>query len=69
LRDWRYVGDHCEAIRLVLEKGRPGETYNVGGRSERTNLQVIKALCTILDEVLPDSSYSPDEWCGTGCFR
>ena len=53
IRDWLYVGDHCKAIRRVLEAGRIGETYNVGGGSERTNLQVVDALCTILDELAP----------------
>ena len=53
VRDWLYVGDHCKAIRRVLEAGRVGETYNVGGGSERTNLQVVDALCTILDELAP----------------
>ena len=53
VRDWLYVGDHCKAIRRVLEAGRVGETYNVGGGSERTNLQVVEALCSILDELAP----------------
>jgi dTDP-glucose 4,6-dehydratase len=59
VRDWLYVGDHCAAIRRVLEAGRPGEVYNVGGNSERTNLQVVDTLCTILDELLPDSPHRP----------
>jgi dTDP-glucose 4,6-dehydratase len=54
VRDWLYVEDHCDALRLVLAKGRPGETYNVGGRSEKTNLDVVNGLCAILDEVRPD---------------
>jgi dTDP-glucose 4,6-dehydratase len=45
VRDWLYVGDHCEAIRVVLAKGRPGETYNIGGNSERRNLEVVHAIC------------------------
>ena len=53
VRDWLYVKDHCSAIRLVLEKGRPGETYNVGGRNEKTNLEVVRLLCSILDELSP----------------
>ena len=53
VRDWLYVGDHCAAVRLVLHKGRPGETYNVGGNSEKTNLEVVKTICTILDELRP----------------
>ena len=53
IRDWLYVGDHCSAIRRVLEAGRPGETYNIGGNAERTNLQVLEALCTVLDARRP----------------
>lgn len=53
IRDWLYVGDHCEAVSLVLEQGIPGEIYNVGGESERTNLEVVHTLCAILDELRP----------------
>jgi len=53
IRDWLYVKDHCSAIRVVLNKGRIGETYNVGGWNEKTNLDVIKSLCTILDDLKP----------------
>jgi dTDP-glucose 4,6-dehydratase len=53
VRDWLYVADHCEAVRLVLARGRPGETYNVGGNAEKTNLEVVTALCGILDELRP----------------
>jgi dTDP-glucose 4,6-dehydratase len=53
VRDWLYVSDHCSAIRRVLEAGRLGETYNIGGNSERTNLQVIDTICSILDRLLP----------------
>jgi dTDP-glucose 4,6-dehydratase len=53
VRDWLYVDDHCEAIRLVLDKGRPGETYNIGGASEKTNLEVVRTLCAMLDEARP----------------
>ena len=53
VRDWLYVTDHCSAIRLVLEKGRLGETYNVGGRNERTNLDVVNIVCGLLDELKP----------------
>lgn len=56
VRDWLYVGDHCEAIKTVLEKGRTGETYNVGGNSEKTNLEVVRTICAILDEMRPDPS-------------
>jgi dTDP-glucose 4,6-dehydratase len=53
VRDWLYVGDHCEAIRVVLAKGRPGETYNIGGNSERRNLEVVHAICDALQEARP----------------
>ena len=53
VRDWLYVDDHVAALRLVNEKGVPGETYNVGGHNERTNLEVVKAVCAILDELRP----------------
>ncbi len=53
VRDWLYVEDHARALRLIVEKGRPGEKYNVGGHNERTNLQVVKALCSLLDEMHP----------------
>ncbi len=56
VRDWLYVGDHCAAIRLTLQKGRPGETYNIGGNSEKTNLEVVEAVCAILDELRPPSA-------------
>jgi len=55
IRDWLYVKDHCSAIRLVLQAGRVGETYNVGGWSEKTNLEVVQTLCDILDELKPVS--------------
>ena len=53
VRDWLYVTDHCTAIRMVLANGRVGETYNVGGRNERTNLDVVNVICTLLDELKP----------------
>jgi dTDP-glucose 4,6-dehydratase len=53
VRDWLYVKDHCSAIRTILEKGRLGETYNVGGWNEKANLDVVKTLCGILDELKP----------------
>jgi dTDP-glucose 4,6-dehydratase len=53
IRDWLYVKDHCSGIRRVLDAGRPGETYNIGGRNEMTNLHVVKTLCVILDELKP----------------
>jgi len=59
VRDWLYVGDHCSAIRQVLAAGRPGETYNIGARSEMTNLDLVGTLCTLLDELHPDSPVQP----------
>ena len=56
VRDWLYVEDHVKALCLVNEKGRNGETYNVGGHNERTNLEVVKTVCAILDELRPVSS-------------
>ncbi|HEY0845089.1 MAG TPA: dTDP-glucose 4,6-dehydratase [Noviherbaspirillum sp.] len=56
VRDWLYVKDHCTAIRRVLEAGRPGETYNIGGWSEKTNLEVVHAVCDILDRLHPTAS-------------
>jgi len=53
IRDWLYVKDHCSAIRVVLAKGQLGETYNIGGFNEKTNLDVVKTLCRILDELKP----------------
>lgn len=59
VRDWLYVGDHCAALRLVLQRGRPGETYNVGGRNERSNTEVVETICAILDELRPKSPHCP----------
>jgi dTDP-glucose 4,6-dehydratase len=53
VRDWLYVGDHCEAIRVVLARGRPGEVYNIGGDSERRNIDVVHAICDALQEARP----------------
>jgi dTDP-glucose 4,6-dehydratase len=53
VRDWLYVGDHCFAIREVLAKGKLGETYNIGGWNEKANLDVVKTICAILDELKP----------------
>jgi len=55
VRDWLHVEDHCAALRLILARGRPGETYNIGGRSEKTNLEVVTAICDILDELRPQA--------------
>jgi dTDP-glucose 4,6-dehydratase len=56
IRDWLYVRDHCEAIRQVLAKGQPGETYNVGGKNELKNIEVVTGICALLDELRPRSS-------------
>ena len=56
VRDWLYVHDHCDAINMVLQKGTIGETYNVGGNNEIKNIQIVKDICTILDEVKPAES-------------
>jgi len=53
VRDWLYVLDHCEALRLALERGRPGETYNIGGNAERANIDLVKTICGLLDKALP----------------
>jgi dTDP-glucose 4,6-dehydratase len=59
IRDWLYVEDHCEAIRLVLCKNVSGETYNIGGGNQPTNLDIVETLCDILDEVKPESPHAP----------
>ena len=57
IRDWLYVKDHCSAIRTVLEYGTLGETYNIGGWNEKANIDVVKEICSILDEVKPRSDH------------
>ena len=59
VRDWLYVEDHCAAIRVVLDHGRVGETYNIGGNSERKNLDVVAAICDLVDELRPDAQLGP----------
>jgi dTDP-glucose 4,6-dehydratase len=59
VRDWLYVDDHCEAIRAVIERGRSGETYNIGGNNQPPNLEIVKQICAILDERQPDSALTP----------
>jgi dTDP-glucose 4,6-dehydratase len=61
IRDWLFVLDHCSAIRTVLERGRVGETYNVGGGNQRSNLEVVHTLCALLDELVPDSPHVPHQ--------
>jgi dTDP-glucose 4,6-dehydratase len=59
VRDWLYVEDHCAAIRKVLESGRPGETYNIGGNSERANIDVVTEICDLVDELRPQPEAAP----------
>ncbi|MGA0927146.1 MAG: dTDP-glucose 4,6-dehydratase, partial [Burkholderiaceae bacterium] len=61
VRDWLYVGDHCSGIRRVLEAGTVGETYNIGGWNEQTNISIVQKICALLDERHPradDTSYA-----------
>jgi dTDP-glucose 4,6-dehydratase len=59
VRDWLFVLDHCRALEAVLARGRVGETYNVGGGNQRSNLEVVKTLCALLDELVPGSKFCP----------
>ncbi len=61
VRDWLYVIDHCRALQAVLERGRVGETYNVGGGNQRSNLEVVGTLCALLDELVPESKFRPHQ--------
>jgi len=61
IRDWLHVDDHARALRLVLETGNLGETYNIGGHNEKTNIEVVKTICSLLDKLVPDSPYIPHE--------
>ena len=61
IRDWLYVGDHCQAIRTVLRGGRIGEVYNIGGACERTNLEVVREICQMVDRLRPDLPHAPCE--------
>ena len=65
VRDWLYVTDHCEAIWNVVTRGKAGETYNIGGGNQPANLEIIHTLCSILDELMPDSPHRPH----TGLIR
>jgi dTDP-glucose 4,6-dehydratase len=56
IRDWLHVDDHCEALNMILEKGRPGEVYNIGGDAERTNLDVVETICRLVDKLRSDAS-------------
>ena len=59
IRDWLYVEDHCDAIHRVLRQGKPGETYNVGGNNQPTNLHIVHTICDLLDDLRPESPYRP----------
>ncbi|MGV8074530.1 MAG: dTDP-glucose 4,6-dehydratase [Syntrophobacteraceae bacterium] len=59
IRDWLYVEDHCEALGIVLTHGRVGEVYNVGGRCEKTNIEIVQTICRLLDEICPNSPFVP----------
>jgi dTDP-glucose 4,6-dehydratase len=61
VRDWLYVEDHCRAVWQVILKGERGETYNIGGKNQPTNLSIVKEICAILDEKRPDSPHIPHE--------
>jgi dTDP-glucose 4,6-dehydratase len=61
IRDWLYVEDHCRALLNVLEKGQTGETYNIGGNNQPTNLEIVHKICAILDKLVPDSEFAPHE--------
>jgi dTDP-glucose 4,6-dehydratase len=59
VRDWLYVADHCDAIRTVLARGTPGETYNIGGWNEKKNLEIVETICAVLDELCPRDPVIP----------
>jgi len=59
VRDWLYVEDHCEAVLTVLQRGRVGETYNVGGDNQPANLEIVQQICALLDELRPASPHVP----------
>ena len=59
VRDWLYVGDHCQALETVLQKGKAGETYNIGGNNEVKNLELVTLLCELMDELAPDLPVKP----------
>jgi dTDP-glucose 4,6-dehydratase len=59
VRDWLYVEDHCHALQLVLKAGQPGAVYHIGGNCERTNLQVVETICTLVDQLRPGLAHAP----------
>jgi dTDP-glucose 4,6-dehydratase len=69
VRDWLYVDDHCRGLLAVLRRGRPGEKYNLGGRSERTNLQIVDTLCDVIERHLPAAGNPALRQRGVGTYR
>jgi dTDP-glucose 4,6-dehydratase len=61
IRDWLYVEDHCDALSNVLEKGTPGGVYNIGGWNEKSNIEIVRIVCSILDELSPNKNKTPYE--------
>ena len=59
VRDWIYVEDHCDAVRIVLARGTIGETYNIGGRSEKRNIEIVENICSALDQLCPNDPVMP----------
>jgi dTDP-glucose 4,6-dehydratase len=59
IRDWLYVEDHCEAIEKIISHGKPGETYNIGGANQPANLTIVETICSLLDELVPESPHFP----------
>jgi dTDP-glucose 4,6-dehydratase len=59
IRDWLHVSDHCEALMDVIDNGQPGQTYNIGGDNQPTNLEIVNKICSILDEECPESKFCP----------
>ncbi len=69
VRDWLHVADHCRGLLAALQRGRPGEKYNLGGRSERTNLQIVDELCAVLERELPAARNPALAACGAAAYR
>jgi dTDP-glucose 4,6-dehydratase len=61
VRDWLYVDDHCRALETVLDHGLPGETYNIGGDCERSNIEIVKTICAVINRLRPDLPHAPCE--------
>ena len=61
VRDWLFVDDHCRALRLVLERGEPGEAYNIGGSLERANIDIVRMICATVDRIWPSLPHAPCE--------